>query len=100
MFGGAFFNLVSKSFFPGVVGRRGISIDTFWIWDALGLALPVDVDDIGQFVSLTFPQLSNGRLQPNVGLEALVKFISWFLVYRKKAIENSTATHNDSKIPY
>lgn len=63
------------------------------------MALPVALDDIGQLVSLTFPQLSNGRILPNVGLEALFKFVSWFLVHRKKAIENSTATYNDSKIP-
>lgn len=52
------------------------------------MALPVD-DDIGQFVSLTFPQLLNGRFRPNLGLEASVKFVSWFLVRTRRAIENS-----------
>lgn len=63
------------------------------------MALPADLDDIGQLVSLTFPQLSNQHILPNVGLEALFKFISWFLVHRKKAVENSTAMYNGSKIP-
>lgn len=80
-------------------GRRGICIDSFGSWEALGLALPVDLDDMGQLVSLTFLQLSNGHILRNGGLEALFKFISWYLVSRKKAVENSTATYNDSKIP-
>lgn len=68
----------------------GISIDSIGSLEALGCALPVDRDDVGQLVSLTFPQLSNGCILPNVGLEALFKFISWFLVRRKKPVENSS----------
>lgn len=65
-------------------------MDSIGSLEALAHALPADGDDIGQLVSLTFPQLWNGRLLPNVGLGALFKFISWFLVRRKKPVENSS----------
>lgn len=62
----------------------GISTDSFGSWEALSLALPIDLGDTGQLVSLTLPQLSDGCSLPNMGLEALFKFISWFPVCRKK----------------
>lgn len=65
-------------------------MDSIGSLEALARALPADGDDIGQLVFLTCPQLWNGRLLPNVGLEALFKFISWFLVRRKKPVENSS----------
>lgn len=61
--------------------------------------MPVDLDNIGQLLCLVFPQLLNGHVPPNEELEALFKLVSWFLVLRKKATENSTAACNDSGIP-
>lgn len=80
-------------------GRRGISIDNFWSWEVPSCALPVDLDNIGQLLCLVFPQLLNGHVAPNEELEALFELVSWFLVLRKKATENSTAVCNDSGIP-
>lgn len=80
-------------------GQRGISIDNFWSWEARSFALPVDLDNTGQLLSLIFPQLLNRHVPPNEELEALFKLVSWFLVLRKKAMENSTAAYNDSGIP-
>lgn len=50
-------------------------IDSFGSKEALGLALLVDLDDTGRFVSLTSPQLSDGCILPNAGLEALFRLV-------------------------